>query len=120
MPPPPLTPAELAMIRERQAGFDEDRHEAFAAVFEAEIRRVADREGEPTEQVLRLTLAEVFDHDHAHSVPLDEAACRTGLDVRTVSATREAALRAAADSAGRRVFGPGPRRPAAPASFFAG
>jgi hypothetical protein len=104
MSPPRLTDEQLDVIRHHQPYFDEEHVREFTAAFEAEIRSVAEREGEVAEHVLRLTNAKAFDH-HCRPVPCDEAARRTGLDGTAVAAVQQEAIRQAAAAARRRAYG---------------
>jgi hypothetical protein len=104
MTPPRLTDEQLDLIRRYQPYFDEEHCRECTAAFEAEIRSVAERDGEVTEHVLRLTLAKAFDH-HFTAVPHEEAAKRTGLDDAAVLAIQREAVEQAAEAARRRAYG---------------
>jgi hypothetical protein len=107
MTPPRLTDEQLELIRRFQPYFDEEHVRDFTAAFEAEIRLVAEREGDVAEHILRLTNAKAFDH-HCTPVPCEEAARRTGVDDAAVHAIQDEAVRQAADAARRRAYGTSP------------
>jgi hypothetical protein len=104
MTPPRLTDEQLDLIRRYQPYFDEEHCREFTAAFEAEIRSVAERDGEIAEHVLRLTNAKAFDH-HCRPVPCEEAARRTGVDDAAAHAIQDDAVRQAAEAARRRAYG---------------
>jgi hypothetical protein len=104
MAPPRLTPEQLDAMRRFQPYFDEEHCRDATAAFEAEIRLMAERDGEVTEHVLRLTQAKAFDH-HCRPVPHEEAAKRTGLDDAAVIAIQQEAIAQAAEAARRRAYG---------------
>lgn len=107
MTPPRLTPEQLEAIRRFPPYLDEEHVRACTAAFEAEIRSVAERDGEVAEHVLRLTQAKAFDHG-CTPVPCEEAARRTGLDDTAVHAIQQDAIEQAADAARRRAYGVAP------------